>query len=74
MVVRDLLLLTLNDVPSSVTLAGVEGDENVGLVEEHDVAGACTVICKHLELNWVISIDSFVISIRGKDKLVLLQI
>ena len=51
MVVTDRLLLTLNDAPPSVTLAGVEGDENVGRVEEHDDAGACTVMCKHLESN-----------------------
>ena len=47
--VTDRLLLTLNDAPSFVTFAGVEGDENVGRVEEQDDAGACTVLCKHLK-------------------------
>ena len=53
----DLLLLTLSDVPLSVIFAGVEGDENVGLVEEDDDAGACTVICKHLKLRDIVLID-----------------
>ena len=53
----DLLLLTLSDAPLSVIFAGVEGDENVGLPEEEDVAGACTVICKHLKVRDIIMTD-----------------
>ena len=40
-----------------MTLAGVEGDENVGRVEEQDDAGACTVICKHLKKVQLIRLD-----------------
>ena len=32
------------------TFAGVEGDENVGRLDKEEVAGACTVICKHLRI------------------------
>ena len=57
LVAVDRLLLTLNDAPSFVTFAGVEGDENVGRVEEQDDAGACTVICKHLKKVQLIRLD-----------------
>ena len=45
-----LLPLTLRADPLPVTLAGVEGDENVGRADEAEEAGACTVICKHLKI------------------------
>ena len=47
----DLLLLTLSGAPLSDIFAGVEGEENVGLAEDDDEAGACTVICKHLKVR-----------------------
>ena len=56
-VLTDLLLLTLSGAPLSVIFAGVEGDENVGLPEEDDDAGACTVICKHLKVRNIAMLD-----------------
>ena len=65
MVVTDLLLLTLNEAPSSVTLAGVEGEENVGRVEEEDDAGAWTVICKHLKIDHAYLITHLYIDLKN---------
>ena len=38
-----------------VAFAGVEGDEKVGLADEEEDTGACTVMCKHL-LNRVLNV------------------
>ena len=49
------LALILSEDPVPVAFAGVEGDEKVGLDDEEEDAGACTVMCKHL-LNRILNV------------------